>query len=211
MGNVCGCSSLREESGKDGHLSTASTLDRRRGAPADPSCGSLLPSSIDLFYEFQVERGRAVLPYMWHSSSLAFDQVAFQHSPAAPSVASTRIPIAWRAAALPPAEVLHLSLPPTNVVRAVPGKRGGKSMSRRSGQAGHVEQSGKWWVVRYWMDVPGQQERSHIRARICPVSGPGSLSASARGRRAREIVAESGADTEEHFSRVVRKEKSCHI
>lgn len=79
-------------------------------------------------------------------------------------------------------------------------------MSRRPGQQGHIEKSGKWWVVRWWMDVPGQEKRAHKRARICPVSGPGALSVSARERRAREIIAESGADTEKHFNEVVKQE-----
>src|SRR5437762_393295 len=33
------------------------------------------------------------------------------------------------------------------VVFATPVKRRGKSMSRRTGQDGHFEQSGKWWVL----------------------------------------------------------------
>ncbi len=90
-------------------------------------------------------------------------------------------------------------------VPATPVKRRGKSMSRRTGQSGHIEASGKWWVVRWWMDVPGQEARRHMRAKICPVSGPGSLSKSARERRAREIIAESGADTVEHFDKVVKQ------
>jgi integrase len=78
-------------------------------------------------------------------------------------------------------------------------------MSRRTGQSGHIEKSGKWWVVRWWMDVPGKEEREHKRGKICPVVGAGSLSESARKRRARKIIAESGADTEEHFNRVVKQ------
>jgi integrase len=78
-------------------------------------------------------------------------------------------------------------------------------MSRRTGQSGHIESSGKWWVVRWWMDVPGQEERRHMRAKICPISGPGRLSKSERERCAREIIAESGADTVEHFEKVVKK------
>jgi hypothetical protein len=81
-------------------------------------------------------------------------------------------------------------------------------MSRRTGQKGHVEQSGKWWVVRWWMDVPGQEKRSLKRARICPISGPGSMTKSERQRRASEIIAESGADTEEHFNSVVKPVQS---
>jgi uncharacterized protein YmfQ (DUF2313 family) len=78
-------------------------------------------------------------------------------------------------------------------------------MSRRTGQDGHIELSGKWWVVRWWMDVPGQEKRRHMRERVCPISGSGSLSKSERQRRAREIVAASGADTEEYFQKVVKK------
>jgi integrase len=54
--------------------------------------------------------------------------------------------------------------------------------------------------------VPGQEERSHKRAKICPVSGKGCLSRSARTRRAREIIAESGGDTVEYFNKVVKQE-----
>jgi integrase len=100
---------------------------------------------------------------------------------------------------------LHLVTFSPDVVSAMPFKRRGKSMSRRTGQSGHIEQSGKWWVVRWWMDVPGQEKRAHKRARICPVKGPGTLSRSARERCAREIIADSGADTEAHFNKVVKQ------
>jgi integrase len=82
--------------------------------------------------------------------------------------------------------------------------RRGKNMSRRTGQDGHVEKSGNWWVVRYWEDVPGQEKRVHRRVKICPTAGPSMLSKSALKRRAREIIAASGADTQEHFERAVK-------
>lgn len=81
-------------------------------------------------------------------------------------------------------------------------------MSRRSGQKGHIERSGKWYVVRWWMDVPGQEKRSLKRARVCPILGPGTLTKSERQRRASEIIAESGADTEQYFNRVVKPAQS---
>lgn len=90
---------------------------------------------------------------------------------------------------------------------AAPVKRRGKSMSRRTGQKGHIEQSGKWWVVRWWMDIEGQYKRVLKRARICPVSGPGSLTKTERTRRAHEIIIESGADTEEYFNKVVKPQQ----
>jgi integrase len=93
--------------------------------------------------------------------------------------------------------------PPT-LKTATPVKRRGKSMSRRTGQSGHIEKSGKWWVVRWWMDIEGQDKRTHMRAKICPIDGPGSLTKSARERRAKEIIAASGADTEDHFNKVVK-------
>jgi hypothetical protein len=47
-------------------------------------------------------------------------------------------------------------------------------------------------------------KRQRVRDRICPISGPGNLSASERKRRAKEIIEASGADTAEHFEKVVR-------
>ena len=77
-------------------------------------------------------------------------------------------------------------------------------MSRRSGQSGSIQKDGKWYVVRYWKDVPGQEKRVRVREKICPISGPGKLSASERERRAKEIIAASGVDTEEYFEKVVK-------
>jgi integrase len=91
------------------------------------------------------------------------------------------------------------------VAKATPERRTGrKSMSRRSGQNGCVQEDGKWYVVRFWKDVPGQEKRQRVRERICPISGPGRLSASERKRKAKEIIAASGADSVEHFEMVVR-------
>jgi integrase len=44
-----------------------------------------------------------------------------------------------------------------------------------------------------------------MRAKICPISGPEKLSGSERARRAREIIAESGADTVGYFNKVVQQ------
>ena len=70
-------------------------------------------------------------------------------------------------------------------------------MSRRSGQGGHIEKSGNWYVVRFWMDVPGQEKRKHICARISPISGPGSFDQTRTRKEGKGIIAESGADTPE--------------
>jgi integrase len=76
-------------------------------------------------------------------------------------------------------------------------------MSRRSGQTPKPEKHGKNWTIRYWIDVPGEEQRAHRRVIICPVAGPGAMTKSERERRAKEIIQESGADTKEHFNRVV--------
>lgn len=99
---------------------------------------------------------------------------------------------------------LRAACEPPTLKPATPVKRRGKSMSRRTGQSGHIEKSGRWWVVRWWMDVEGQEKRTHMRAKVCPIDGPDALSASARKRRAHEIITASGADTEEHFNKVVK-------
>jgi integrase len=97
----------------------------------------------------------------------------------------------------------QLQFPPgdTKVAAATPDKRRGKSMSRRSGQGGSIEVSGKWFVVRFWKDVMGQEKRAHACERICPINGSGKLNQSERQRRAKEIIAASGADTPECLAR----------
>ena len=76
-------------------------------------------------------------------------------------------------------------------------------MSRRSGQSGSVEKNGSFYVVRFWQDIAGQEKRTHRSVRICPVSGPGSMTKPEREHRAREIIQESGADTAAHFHQVM--------
>jgi integrase len=75
-------------------------------------------------------------------------------------------------------------------------------MCRRSGQDGYIEMTGNAYYVRFRMDVPGQSERAYRRVRICPVAGVGSMNKFERRRRAREIIAESGADSAELFNKV---------
>jgi integrase len=53
------------------------------------------------------------------------------------------------------------------------------------------------------MDTPGQEDRIYMREKICPVFGPGVLTASARERKAKEIIAASGANKEETLNKAV--------
>ena len=71
-------------------------------------------------------------------------------------------------------------------------------MARRS-QVGSIEVSGKWYVIRFWKDVPGQEKRIHASERICPTSGPGSLTKAERRTKALEIVATSGVNDARQF------------
>jgi hypothetical protein len=50
-----------------------------------------------------------------------------------------------------------------------------------------------------------------VRAKICPISGPGKLSVSERERKAKEIIAASGVDTKEYFDRVVTQSKATVV
>jgi integrase len=101
---------------------------------------------------------------------------------------------------------LHFPASDITVATATPPKRRrGKCMSRRRGQNGQIVISGNWYRVRFWIDVPGQERRLHRSERICPVCGTGLLSKSQRERRAREIIAASGADTAEYFNKVVKQ------
>jgi integrase len=74
-------------------------------------------------------------------------------------------------------------------------------MSRRSGQNPKPAIHRGWWTIRYWIDVRGQEKRIRVRAKICPISGPGSHTSSEIERKAREIIQASGADTVEHFEK----------
>jgi integrase len=75
-------------------------------------------------------------------------------------------------------------------------------MARRSGQSGYLERKGNSWYVRFWIDIAGQEKRAHKSVRICPVKGPKALAKPERERRAKEVIAASGADTVEHFEEV---------
>jgi integrase len=111
---------------------------------------------------------------------------------------------------LPPSTASEVPLQPDSHHVTIPASdarertRTRKSMSRRSGQNGCIQKDGNWYVVRFWKDVEGQEKRQRVREKICPISGSGKLSASERERKAKEIIAASGADSVEHFEKVVQ-------
>jgi integrase len=69
-------------------------------------------------------------------------------------------------------------------------------MARRSGQNGWIDVRNGIYYARFWIDVPGRSSRKCKRVPICPVSGPGSLNASERSRRLKQILVEFGANDE---------------
>jgi integrase len=73
-------------------------------------------------------------------------------------------------------------------------------MSRRSGQNGTLIQQTGWWRVRFRLDQPGD-ERKHMSVKVAPVSM--GLTKPELERRAKEIVQNAGANSEERFNRVV--------
>ena len=75
-------------------------------------------------------------------------------------------------------------------------------MARRSGQVGYEEVKGGWYHVRFRIDVPGQEKRAYLSKPICPVSGPGALTKPERLKKRKEIIAATGADSEEHFNKI---------
>jgi integrase len=91
-------------------------------------------------------------------------------------------------------------------------RKGRKSMSRRSGQNGTVVIAGNWYRVRWRMDAEGQEKRINMSAKIAPVvfdkNGEPKLPSAEVERKAREIVEKSGANSEQHFNRVVLGEVS---
>jgi integrase len=78
-----------------------------------------------------------------------------------------------------------------------------KSMSRRSGQKGSVVRKGTMWHVRYYVDVPNQDERQRKSAAIGPCVGPQKLTKSEAQRKAADILTSLGVNTEEHLQRAL--------
>ena len=79
-------------------------------------------------------------------------------------------------------------------------RKGRKSMSRSSGQSGTLVKQTGWWRVRFRLDQPGD-ERKHMSVKVAPVSM--GLTKPELERRAKEIVRNAGANSEERFNRVV--------
>ena len=74
-------------------------------------------------------------------------------------------------------------------------------MSRRSGQSGNLIKQTGWWRVRFRLDQPGKDKRIQMSVKVAPVSM--GLSRPEVERRAKQIVQDAGANSEERFNEVV--------
>jgi integrase len=74
-------------------------------------------------------------------------------------------------------------------------------MSRRSGQNGTLIKQTGWWRVRFRLDQAGVDGRKHMSVKVAPLSM--GLTKPEVERRAKEIVQNAGANSEERFNRVV--------
>ena len=102
-----------------------------------------------------------------------------------------------------PSEPLRADAERGILASAQPKRRreGRKSMSRRSGQSGNLVKQSGWWRVRFRLDQPGTEKRKQISVKVAPVSM--RLSRPELERRAKEIVQNAGANSEERFNQVV--------
>jgi integrase len=75
-------------------------------------------------------------------------------------------------------------------------------LSRRCGQKGSITERNGQWRVRFWQDVPGQEQRVRKSLVVGPSTGPHKLTESQARRKGAELIHNLGIDTEEYFHRV---------
>jgi integrase len=76
-------------------------------------------------------------------------------------------------------------------------------MSRRSGQKGQVVKKGGMWHVRFYVDVPGKEERQRKSVPIGPIKGERKLTKPEAERKGAELIATLGVNTAEHLERAM--------
>jgi integrase len=80
-------------------------------------------------------------------------------------------------------------------------------MSRRSGQSGKLIQQTGWWRIRFRLDQPGTDQRKQMSVRVAPIqfdkSGNPKPPSPDVQRKAKEIIEQHGANSEERFNQVV--------
>ena len=83
-------------------------------------------------------------------------------------------------------------------------RKGRKSMSRRSGQRGHVVKKGSMWHVRFYVDLPGQETRQRRSVPIGPCTGKDKLTKPEAMRKGTEVIVSLGVNTPEHLERAMQ-------
>src|ERR1700730_8283266 len=160
--------------------------------PARPGCGGKTDGST---YVTGTERQRS------SSALLPFTAPIQMESCLMPSDSQLD---AFRTGGTSPPCVLRTGVAaPDKLSDAQPKRRrkGRKSMTRRSGQNGTLIQQTGWWRVRFRLDPPVIDERKQMSVKVAPVSM--GLTKPELERRAKEIVQNAGANSEEQFNRVV--------
>jgi len=80
-------------------------------------------------------------------------------------------------------------------------QKAGKSMSRRSGQAGQVFLRHGRWIGRFWEDVPGQPQR---KRRAIVLGLRGELTKPEARRKLMQMLEQAGVNRPEHFERSIK-------
>lgn len=87
----------------------------------------------------------------------------------------------------------------SSVSNGTPDRKRGKSMSRRSGQAGTVVKKGKMWCGRYREDVSGQDQRRHLCVPLGPIK---TMTKAEAKRKLRSILESRGVNAADYLERV---------
>ena len=95
--------------------------------------------------------------------------------------------------------VLRSKQQAASVAGATPDRKRGKSMSRRSGQAGTIVKKGKMWCDRYYEDVPGQDQRKYLCIPLGPVK---TMTKAEAKRKLRSILEKRGVNAADYLERV---------
>jgi integrase len=102
---------------------------------------------------------------------------------------------------LPPFSGLRLPADDDTIRPVTPTQRRGRSMSRRRGQRGYVEQKGNWWHLRYRSET--SEGRPHKSQPICLAVGRGKKTKSEAERLGVEWLAQQGINTELYLARAI--------
>jgi integrase len=81
---------------------------------------------------------------------------------------------------------------------ATPNRKRGKSMSFRSGQSGTVVRKGQMWHGRYYVDIPGEENR---RKTSVPLGSIRTMKKNEAKRKLRALLEEMGLNEDSHLER----------